>query len=1001
MHLNRKGRGQRAWLKRALALGAIIVAGWALSVGLALPSAAWGQSLVSGFPRIGTWSVSDSASASSIARFDCVVMGGWQLGKVKQAKVLNPGLIALWGGNACEMALDPSLPIGATYNRDIAALPASWMLTQVGSRLVAPVSATATSLHVVSTSAAGKRLFIVGDTAVIDREVVLVTAVGDGVLTVRRGVLKAPSAHTAGARVASTVKYFPRTVVMDLSTYCPLATANTAVGPENWAGYHARTDAAKIADPAWDGIYLDRSDGNESWILNLGSSGAYGRTIDPSRSNTPVIDRFATFNAAWNTGLRAYEQRLRGLVGDRILLGNEAYPNFDLLNGTVMEEFPGTHAGSWQSMEWPRAVFGTGIRPSGQSAQGSYTEWLDNARQPGVTTVMTYQDDRGAAGTVDYRKMRFGLATALMGDGLFTYEAGGGEVPWMDEYDGGSLGRGYLGTPVGPAYHAIPPLDTPDLNSGDGAFDNAGQLSHWTLKTESGYAASARLDTSVKATGAGSVRIDVTRSQGTDWKVRLGHPVVLPAGGPYTLTFKAKADHPTAIGAYVDTDSADYTRYLEFHTFALSDQWQTFEIPCDSPSAARAVFLRFAVGASAGSVWIDDAKLQAGDRRDVYRRDFTGGVAVVNASAHTVSVDLGGAYQRLVGTQAPSVNDGTLTTSVTLGSEDGIVLVKPGAYPGPTVERIAGMTRYETCEGISKTAFPSGSGNITSVIVASGSDWMSALPASVLAATLKGPLLLTRPSALSDVVPNEIGRLGATNVYLAGGSVNAGVEASIRALPGVRTVTHIAGPTAADTARDIASLVRASRPSGPTGGTVFLGTDAAFADCLSASSVGAASGSPVLLTDGEALSPGTASALRAQQPDTVVVCGGTGAVSDDVLAAVRAAAPQAHVIRKAGIDRYATARSLAEYGLTLVGIDPSTVYVASGADFPDALGGAVLTALGPGGPGMPLVLTRPTALSADAAAFVDAHPGIQSAVVLGGAGAVSPGVVSGLRQHLH
>ena len=86
------------------------------------------------------------------------------------------------------------------------------------------------------------------------------------------------------------------------------------------------------------------------------------------------------------------------------------------------------------------------------------------------------------------------------------------------------------------------------------------------------------------------------------------------------------------------------------------------------------------LGKSVGTMWIDDIKLQEGDR-NVYRRDYEGGIALVNATAAPVTVNLNGTFRKIKGTQAPTVNDGTLCTSVTLPAQDGIVLLRPAATP--------------------------------------------------------------------------------------------------------------------------------------------------------------------------------------------------------------------------------------------------------------------------------------------------------------------------------
>jgi len=62
---------------------------------------------------------------------------------------------------------------------------------------------------------------------------------------------------------------------------------------------------------------------------------------------------------------------------------------------------------------------------------------------------------------------------------------------------------------------------------------------------------------------------------------------------------------------------------------------------------------------------------------DVWRRNFTKGVVLVNSGNFSQSVDLGpGIYEKIRGTQDPITNNGELVKKITLAPQDGIVLLK-------------------------------------------------------------------------------------------------------------------------------------------------------------------------------------------------------------------------------------------------------------------------------------------------------------------------------------
>jgi len=65
---------------------------------------------------------------------------------------------------------------------------------------------------------------------------------------------------------------------------------------------------------------------------------------------------------------------------------------------------------------------------------------------------------------------------------------------------------------------------------------------------------------------------------------------------------------------------------------------------------------------------------QYGD--DVWRRDYTNGVALVNSTNEIQTIDLGADYEKIIGKQDPSTNDGAITNKVQIKPKDGLVMLK-------------------------------------------------------------------------------------------------------------------------------------------------------------------------------------------------------------------------------------------------------------------------------------------------------------------------------------
>jgi len=305
--------------------------------------------------------------------------------------------------------------------------------------------------------------------------------------------------------------------------------------------------------------------------------------------------------------------------------------------------------------------------------------------------------------------------------------------------------------------------------------------------------------------------------------------------------------------------------------------------------------------------------------------------------------------------------------------------------------RVAGADRIATAIALSKQAFPAPLTGEKAVVLATAYDYPDALSAASLAGAVKGPLLLVRDTSVPPNVAEEIKRLGASKAYIVGGTavVSEGVRSYLQTSLGL-TVERLAGPTRYGTAAAVARETRdiAGKPS-----RVFVATGLAFPDALAASSLAAELSEPILLTPTGTLSPEAAAVLSELKPSTVVVCGGTGAVSASVasqLAGTAFGSPA--VVRQGGATRYDTAKLLAEYGEKA--ISPSGfdgMLLATGTNFPDALAGGVAAAAGDGW--RPLMLTLPTALSPQASALLSARDSVAFVAVVGGEGAVTETVL--------
>ena len=177
------------------------------------------------------------------------------------------------------------------------------------------------------------------------------------------------------------------------------------------------------------------------------------------------------------------------------------------------------------------------------------------------------------------------------------------------------------------------------------------------------------------------------------------------------------------------------------------------------------------------------------------------------------------------------------------------------------------------------------------------------------------------------------------------------------------TVHRVAGATRLETA------IAASLDQFPTVGSaqaVVLARSDNFPDALAGGPLAANVGGPLLLTSSASLDTAVANEIKRVAPKgaTVYILGGTKALSANVESAVTTLGDTPK--RLQGSDRFGTAVAIAdEMG------DPTTVFEATGLNFPDALAGGP-AAIKSGGV---ILLTNGNQQSTATAAYLSAHPG--------------------------
>lgn len=298
----------------------------------------------------------------------------------------------------------------------------------------------------------------------------------------------------------------------------------------------------------------------------------------------------------------------------------------------------------------------------------------------------------------------------------------------------------------------------------------------------------------------------------------------------------------------------------------------------------------------------------------------------------------------------------------------------PAAAQEPIAhQRVAGADRYDTAARLAvRGADPD---QVDRVWLATGENFPDALAAGATGE----PVVLVRRDGVPASSADALRTLRPGTVVAVGGprAIAASTLAAAGRHAGART-DRISGTDRFATAT---ALSRRTHTDGAD--VVWLATGLGFADALAAGPVAAAGDAPVLLVSRDSVPPAVRRELARLAPSTVVVAGGTTAITDATADAAAAAAGGATIDRIAGRDRYDTAARIARRGASRHGLD-ARVFVATGQAFPDALaaGPAALRARGP------LVLTtREHVPEPTRRVLVDLAP--TQAVLAGGEAALS------------
>jgi len=414
----------------------------------------------------------------------------------------------------------------------------------------------------------------------------------------------------------------------------------------------------------WDGLFLD------VYCDGIGWTQSPAESIDVVRAGYPD---WAAFDAAWLAATDTIASRLRRLCGpDVVLVGNCAVgTKYAWFNGWMRENFPNQMGGTWYENMF-RVV-------------GGYFSDEAAFRSPTHNYIFTVQDDDDPYSAANARKVRFGLASAALGEGFGVFGPSDRDprtAPfhrwWYDEYavdlatgaaSASQAHTGWLGEATGGYYQMIWAGDGAD--AGTNPDFETSVADGWWFWAGAGAVATAIRDSTTSATGGCSARVGVTAAGTASWHVTLASEgsTAMIAYRTYAATFWARATSPRRIVVAAAVTGTSYaSRAVDIGT-----EWRQYQVVL-APTVSCTAQLHFGLGLETGDIWLDDVHLRQGVS-GVYRRDFVNGAVLVNPSSAALTVPLGTTFRRILGTVDPATNDGSSVTEVTVPASDALFLI--------------------------------------------------------------------------------------------------------------------------------------------------------------------------------------------------------------------------------------------------------------------------------------------------------------------------------------
>ncbi len=249
----------------------------------------------------------------------------------------------------------------------------------------------------------------------------------------RRLVDAIPEAWYLHRSSGERISWWPGNQILNATNVGPMANGqrwNTFLGP------FIRDQV--LSSGLWDGVFLDSAYSDITPFAGADVDPDGDRIVNPSKQN----------DAAYQAGMKDLIKNVRAAIGSNYLIMNNSSDAYaSVSNGVLFENFP---RDGWA---WPFAQLRTALAANPEPKISAVNTNTNNQKNPN-----------------NYRLMRYGLASAMIADGYFSFDSGDAghhETWWYDEYNA-SLGnpRSVAKVVAGPTKGAYPAVWARDYSAG-------------------------------------------------------------------------------------------------------------------------------------------------------------------------------------------------------------------------------------------------------------------------------------------------------------------------------------------------------------------------------------------------------------------------------------------------------------------------------------------------------------------------------------------------------